>query len=176
MRTIISQYRAHRRTKGVQLYNNWDLLKGLCVPIPWEEDFTILHYSWSWQYCQEFLVLGLSKNTIWSEMLQNSAWRFSPISTILALVSGSKTNKMSMIFLSINTLLTLTGAGKLINIFEFEKWERMQTWILCFSYSLQSVLGALPKPVQLESICVTLILFCLYSTFCPHSWVIYLFC
>ena len=128
------------------------------------------------EYCQEFLVLGLSQNTIWPKMLQNSAWRFSPISTILALVSGSKTNKMSMIFLSINTLLTLTGAGKLINIFEFEKWERIQTWILCFSYSLQSVLGALPKPVQLESIYVTLILFCLYSTFCPHSWVIYLFC
>ena len=134
-----------------------------------------LHYSSLFlilaEYCQEFLVLLLSKNTFWPKMLQNSAWRFSPISTILALVSGSKTNRMSTRFLSINNLLTLTSARKLINIFDFEKWERMQTWILCFSYSLQSVLGALPKPVQLESIYVTLILFCLYSTFCLHSWV-----
>ena len=160
----------------VQNTNNWDLLKGLCGPTPWCVDF-IKPYSELFlflaEYCQEFLVLGKSEITIWSKMLQNSAWRFSPISTILALVSRSTTNTMSMIFLSINTLLTLTDAGKLMNIFEFKKWDRIQTWILCFSYSLQSVLGALPKPAQLEPIYVTLILFCLYSTFYLHSWVFF---
>ena len=99
----------------VQNTNNWDLLKGLCGPIPWDVDFT-KPYSEQFlimaEYCQEFLELGQSENTIWSKMLQNSAWRFSPISTILAFVSGSTTNRMSTIFLSINTLVTLTSAGK----------------------------------------------------------------